>query len=63
MVIFQVARRPIHTILACVALTLLSCIGFLNFNPLTDKVKLWIPEGSVSAFILKACLSILLPAF
>ena len=71
---FQVARRPIETILACVLLTLVSTVwhlnliifpshpisnlrsshltqsqvGFFNFNAQTDRVKLWIPAGSVT---------------
>jgi hypothetical protein len=43
-----VARRPIETILACVLLTLVSTVGFFNFNAQTDRVKLWIPAGSVT---------------
>merc|ERR1719430_1855220 len=43
-----VAKRPIETILSCVLLTLVSTAGFLNFNAQTDRVKLWIPAGSVT---------------
>ena len=60
----QVAKRPIETILSCVLLTLVSTVGFhnfqistkkiisqvgfFNFNAQTDRVKLWIPAGSVT---------------
>ena len=43
----QIARHPILTILCCVLLTLISSIGFINITPVTDRVKLWIPSGSV----------------
>jgi hypothetical protein len=52
LVIVQVAKRPIHTILACILLTLLSTIGFLNFTPKTDTTSLWIPAGSVGSLLL-----------
>ena len=43
----QIARHPILTILCCVLLTIISSIGFINITPVTDRVKLWIPSGSV----------------
>ena len=45
---FQVALHPEVTIVACVFLTLLSCIGIVNFSPKSDTLSLWIPETSVS---------------
>ena len=46
--ILQVALHPEVTIVACVILTLLSCIGIVNFSPKSDTLSLWIPETSVS---------------
>lgn len=43
----QVALHPEWTIVACVLLTLLSCIGIVNFSPKSDTLSLWIPETSV----------------
>ena len=49
----QVARHPTVTIIACVLLTLLSTVGFLNFRAKSDTLSLWIPETSVSSFVKK----------
>jgi len=42
-----VACHPNITIIACVFLTLLSMLGFLNFTAKSDTLSLWIPEISV----------------
>lgn len=44
----KVALHPEWTIVACVFLTLLSCVGIVNFSPKSDTLSLWIPETSVS---------------
>ena len=49
----QVALHPEWTIVACVFLTLLSCVGIVNFSPKSDTLSLWIPETSVSKKILR----------
>lgn len=41
-----VACHPNITIIACVFLTLLSTLGFLNFTAKSDTLSLWIPEIS-----------------
>lgn len=41
-----VAKHPNITIVACVFLTLLSTLGFLNFTAKSDTLSLWIPEIS-----------------
>ena len=48
----QVALHPEWTIVACVLLTLLSCLGIINFSPKSDTLSLWIPETSVSFIIM-----------
>ena len=48
----QVALHPEWTIVACVLLTLLSCIGIVNFSPKSDTLSLWIPETSVRSNVI-----------
>ena len=50
----QVALHPEWTIVACVLLTLLSCIGIVNFSPKSDTLSLWIPETSVRNSVIVA---------
>ena len=54
----QVALHPEWTIVACVLLTLLSCIGIVNFSPKSDTLSLWIPETSVRSNVIVVMLVI-----
>ena len=46
-----VSLHPEWTIVACIILTLLSCIGLINFQKTSDRVMVWIPESSVSLLL------------